>query len=80
MVQTDDETAVRTLFDEEVCNHFARFLAKSVEGKGNQLIYCHEGRLVSHRRMDEFLEEAMQVFNLFAVKSKVQAVLKEHQY
>ena len=76
IVQTDDKTAVRALFDEELCNHFARLLSKSVEGKGKQLIYLYEGHLVSHERVDEFLEEAMQVFNLFAAKSKVQAVLQ----
>ena len=77
IVQADDETAVRSLFDEEVCNHFARLLTKSVEGRGNQLLYYYEGHLISHERIDEFLEEAMQVFNLFATKSKVQSVLKE---
>ena len=76
IIQTDDDTAVCALFDKEVCNHFARLLTKSVEGKGHQLIYYYEGHLISHERIDEFLDEAMQVFNLFAAKSKVQTVLK----
>ena len=77
IVQTDDEAAVRVLFDAEVCSHFARLLTKSVEGRGNQLLYYYEGHLISHERIDEFLEEAIKIFNLFATKSKIQSVLKE---
>jgi hypothetical protein len=77
-LQGEDETAVRALFDDELCEHYGHLLTKSSEGKDNTLIYYYADHLIVPELMDEFLEEAMQAFNLFAAKSKLVSILKQN--
>ena len=65
LLRGKDEPAVRGLFDAAVLNHFELHPGWRVEGQGEWLVVCREGRRVAAEDLRTFLDEAKTTFCAF---------------
>ena len=73
LLQGESENAVRNLFDEKVRAHFVKLVNKSCEGKGEQFLYYYDGHRFDPSRLDAFIEEGFEAFELFCSKKHADA-------
>lgn len=66
MLEGSDEAQILALFDAEKLAFFAERRGLSVEGKGRQLIYYRDHKLVSPKAIQTFVEEGLAVLRLMA--------------
>lgn len=68
LLEGSDEAQIRALFTAEKLAFFAERRGLSVEGKGRQLIYYRDHKLVSPKALQTFVEEGLGVLRLMAGK------------
>jgi hypothetical protein len=66
LLQGSDQERVRTLFGTKALTYYARHPELWTEGEGQQLIYCHAGRRVDPESIQDFVQEGIDVLDLFA--------------
>jgi hypothetical protein len=65
LLRGKEEPAVRGIFDAAVLGHFALHPGWRVEGQGEWLVVCREGRRVSAEELRSFLDEAQTTLCAF---------------
>ena len=68
LLRGDDEARVRAVFGEEVLNYYARHDRIWTEGEGQQLAVYRAGRRVQPGQMEDFMEQGLEVLNLFVAE------------
>jgi hypothetical protein len=61
----DDEASIRSLFNAPVLDFYERHLGLTTEGDGVRLIYYRFGKKVAPEKIQAFIQEGGDVFNLF---------------
>lgn len=63
-----DEESIRRLFDEEALLYFTRHPGLHTEGRGRRLILYQEGRRVDPAKLEAFLQQGLDVLDVFMEK------------
>jgi hypothetical protein len=73
LLQGESPTIVHNLFDDRIRAHFVNLVNKSCEGKGAQFLYYYDGHWYDPSRLDVFIEEGFEAFELFHSKKYADA-------
>ena len=68
LLRGDDEESIRSLFNEQVVEYYEQHLGVSTEGDGVKLIYYRTSKRVPPDKIQAFLQEGYDVFNLLKTK------------
>ena len=71
LLRGDDEAQIRALFSEEALCYYAQHIGLSTEGEAQQLIFYRAGQRVEPGWMENFLEQGLDVLDLFVEKEGV---------
>ena len=63
-----DEESIRSLFNERVLEYYEQHIGVSTEGDGVKLIYYHMSKRVPPDKIQAFLQDGYDVFNLLKTK------------
>jgi hypothetical protein len=65
ILRGDDESAVRSIFTDQVLFYFENHRGLTIETKGNKLIYYRDGKLISPDNINTFLSDLLDIARLF---------------
>lgn len=68
ILRGDNEEAIRSFFNAGVLEYYEQHLGLSSEGDGVKLIYYRTSKRVSPDKIQAFLQEGYDVFNLFKIR------------
>lgn len=68
LLRGDDEQSIRSLFNEQVLEYYEQHPGVSTEGDGVKLIYYRTSKRIPPDRIQAFLQEGYDVFNLLKTK------------
>lgn len=66
LLRGEDEAQIRKIFNTRVLHHFNGINRISVEGVGDKLIYYKNNKRIKIETLKSFIDEGIQVFNLFS--------------
>lgn len=70
LLKSDDECRIRAIFTSEVRAYYARHDRLCTEGEGSQLVHYLAGRRVAPERIEQRLQEGLDVLDLFVEKEE----------
>ncbi len=65
VLQGSDEEAIRGLFNKNILSYYEQHVGMHTEGVGEQLLLCKPSERLSPENIPSFMEQGLQVFELF---------------
>ena len=66
----DDEARIRQHFNHQTLAYYEKNLGLTTEGSGRHLIIYNQLRIISSKKIDEFLEQGIEIAELFKIGTK----------